>query len=1033
MTVVVLMSLLAFLVFALLTRLTFQQQLVSAETGAQQAERLADYGVERIVAEMRNDLAARADSLLEFEDGSRLYRSTNPDSDPNVPRRLLSEEWQLSPLAWQSGAVGTAVGVSTLLASEIPTDQPSRDGRSVSSQIWNEPALLPQGALLEGGNSPRWVYLDRRGQTPVALAGAGQQNSVVSGGVLSDDFVVGRFAYQVYDVSGLLDANVAGYGNGVQDQEISRKGSLLWADLAALPGGSRDLPDWRLPLDWAQAHESFEVPFGRRNGWLEAPINVDVDSNRFFSRGDLLDFQKRFPNYLNQESLRFFSCFSRDLNAPSWGPTWNAQERGGNGRFAYRDQADDPTSANRFTPGVRVTQSFERRLSPFPEADEIPVVAEVGEPLMNRRFPLSALALFEAGDEEAIRRHFGLIRESDEEFAWRYGELNGDFEIKTLAEVAQEGREPNFFEVLKAGILSGSLNKTNGVGNANTAPLFDNQSVDSQPARQILTIGACLIDQYDLDSDPTTLAPVASDAFGAEAGTPIAGVENVPYLDVMGQIHVTRRDLAGYPEWPQIGAYYQLQLWNPHLNASDAEPGEFRVISEGESYASIRWWPNGRPGGPSFEEDGSPFFASAATSFMQFQTPLPNTGTGRSFCEQPVQLMADMLSSHSPYSVLGGQFAGIFLGNAVTGSNAINRRRYQRYGVAQGHIKFFRPVSIKLQKRIAGRWMTYQTIPNIEQHHGNIPWPAVEDENVYQGVPQLRISYARPDPRSIRFGLGSAGSGTSAKAVERTIWPQNNELLSWRSKWTPGPLFTGNAGAFGSLGLQPQGALSYQGYDGVSRPSDSFGNNYNENSPHALGAARPIVLNRPFRNVGEMGYAFRDDPWRTLDFASRESADAGLLDLFSVTDTDIRAGVVNLNQAPVEVLQALISGSLQNQADSTLLSDASAQALSQALFDRLRVRPITSVGELPDVLSEIGSGLGVQAYEVETLARSLADVHSDRVLNLMVDVIAQSGRLLPSANSLADFRVNGQRRLWVHLAIDRLTGQVIERHTEAVY
>ena len=44
------------------------------------------------------------------------------------------------------------------------------------------------------------------------------------------------------------------------------------------------------------------------------------------------------------------------------------------------------------------------------------------------------------------------------------------------------------------------------------------------------------------------------------------------------------------------------------------------------------------------------------------------------------------------------------------------------------------------------------------------------------------------------------------------------------------------------------------------------------------------MLNRPFRNVGELGYAFRDLPWKTLDFFSDKSADAGLLDIFTIND-----------------------------------------------------------------------------------------------------------------------------------------------------
>ena len=62
---------------------------------------------------------------------------------------------------------------------------------------------------------------------------------------------------------------------------------------------------------------------------------------------------------------------------------------------------------------------------------------------------------------------------------------------------------------------------------------------------------------------------------------------------------------------------------------------------------------------------------------------------------------------------------------------------------------------------------------------------------------------------------------------------------------------------------------------------------------------RPVMMNRPFRSVGEMAYAFRDQPFRTLSFSSSNSPDAGLLDLFTVNDyTDssgTRGGLVSLN------------------------------------------------------------------------------------------------------------------------------------------
>ena len=51
----------------------------------------------------------------------------------------------------------------------------------------------------------------------------------------------------------------------------------------------------------------------------------------------------------------------------------------------------------------------------------------------------------------------------------------------------------------------------------------------------------------------------------------------------------------------------------------------------------------------------------------------------------------------------------------------------------------------------------------------------------------------------------------------------------------------------------------------------------------------------------------------------------------------------------------------------------------------------------------------------------------------MIDAIAQSGHYKPNATSPQnDFIVEGEQHYWVHVAIDRFTGQVIDKQIEAV-
>lgn len=68
----------------------------------------------------------------------------------------------------------------------------------------------------------------------------------------------------------------------------------------------------------------------------------------------------------------------------------------------------------------------------------------------------------------------------------------------------------------------------------------------------------------------------------------------------------------------------------------------------------------------------------------------------------------------------------------------------------------------------------------------------------------------------------------------------------------------------------------------------------------------------------------------------------------------------------------------------------------------------------------------------ESAIRPLAAVGQTRVWNLLVDVVAQVGNYPANAQTLGDFDVQGETRYWLHVAIDRLTGQVIDQSLELV-
>jgi hypothetical protein len=215
-------------------------------------------------------------------------------------------------------------------------------------------------------------------------------------------------------------------------------------------------------------------------------------------------------------------------------------------------------------------------------------------------------------------------------------------------------------------------------------------------------------------------------------------------------------------------------------------------------------------------------------------------------------------------------------------------------------------------------------------------------------------------------------------------------------------------------------------------------------SPPATGStdARPIMLNRPFTSVAEMGYAFRDSPWRTLNFSSQDSADGGLLDLFCLNQNNnyLRAGVLNLNSASQAALAAMLISAYRDPSATggTPLTSSQATTIAQAIQTQLGpannpLMVIHNVADLPILTTAVAASLpDTFKFKREAFARSFADVTNARTWNLMIDVIAQSGRYGPSAKTLNDFTVEGERRYWMHIAIDRYTGEIVDSQIEPV-
>jgi hypothetical protein len=242
---------------------------------------------------------------------------------------------------------------------------------------------------------------------------------------------------------------------------------------------------------------------------------------------------------------------------------------------------------------------------------------------------------------------------------------------------------------------------------------------------------------------------------------------------------------------------------------------------------------------------------------------------------------------------------------------------------------------------------------------------------------------------------------------------------------------------------------------------------------------RPIILHRPFRSVAELGYVFSDTPWKNIDFFSPESGDGALLDTFCINEDyrpdAVAAGRVDLNGKQAPVFQALLSGAYRDEVptsnflsstytQNTALSTKEIISISQALVIRT-TGTTTSTGPLENIADLVGrytpgfsndngqpyagfstdigtaysaSGLTnslpnaiVQRFRESTM-RAFSDAGQAGTWNLLIDVVAQSGHYPSSTTGLANFLVEGERRYWVHVSIDRSTGQVIDENIEPV-
>jgi hypothetical protein len=343
-------------------------------------------------------------------------------------------------------------------------------------------------------------------------------------------------------------------------------------------------------------------------------------------------------------------------------------------------------------------------------------------------------------------------------------------------------------------------------------------------------------------------------------------------------------------------------------------------------------------------------------------------------------------------------------------------------------------------------------------------------------------AYMKTDPRATRFGIFQSDMNpTTSSRIVSSLWPSGSgtvpngyggtvgtDVEHVPNRFSGAAYYPATLSINGPVDARDTATITYTDNDSVTRPADAVyhgaATTTGSSTPYYTTSTsyHPIMLNRPFRNVAELGYAFRDVPWKTLDFFTDKSADAGLLDIFTINDgalvvsggvapvinlvmPTMTAGSVNLNTTQAADLQTIFAGSILDEINSTTVSPTGtgptdAPTLATRVVSAASTTPLQNKSELitratlpATILPTASNDNQAVKARREVVARTLSSVSQTRVWNLVIDVVAQSGHFKPNASSLQnDFVVEGEQHYWVHVAIDRFTGQVLDKQIEVV-
>lgn len=944
-----------------------------------------------------------------------------PSANANaLPSRMLSDAVSADAEAFFN-LVRQSVAAADPKASADNSADPARNQRRVEANRWNLPHLLEGGGFQAASQLPHWIYIT-------------QTDGLTN---IPSSRTIGRFAYNVYDVGGLINANVAGYPETLDARDVANlKAFGAGADLTALGINANDvglLTAFRNPdgIGSVSAYRS-NVIDAAQSGFLSLVTENATGSytnNYFSSRQDLLRYAA-MQNTAFTKALPYLTHFSRALTAPSWCPP-------------------TPSASNPNLPGIGFAAAG-TVIHYRDDGTSETVSVQEGTPLLQRRFSLAKLAWLTATGpaagipSDAIRSVFGL-EWNDTKDRWDYvgsdGSITPLLGISTLSDVAAYSREPNFFELLKAGILEGSLG---AAASQKTMAGTANQILEASKDLQILRIGACIIDQADEDNYPTILS--------FDGDLEVAGVEDLPYFYQMAMGALRKTNITQTPnKLTHADMIWAPVFFNPH-RASSPTIGPTEIVMDIARGSLTRVMASsGNELVQSLVKDLSvlPGITIASSNFENFRSspkPAENAsainrlGTQVPYASGNVNVQVLKLFSYQ------SEYSGTWPESRPASDSAVFRVNVDdliirlRYRNAKGNLKTY--ATLAGHEAIPGSG--WNGSPHVTQGMITGFGPGFGSASRLQYADLSLCYYATLwDPRSNRLGpsygfvrqvaAAPALSGDGERVHGQTPFAYTDDAAQpvYPALWPQGGRGGADAGAYSN----------YADPDGKFRPADGWlGDNANLFRNLNDANRRPVILHRPFRSVAELGYVFRDTPWKTLSFFDETSGDGALLDLFSVVDEPVvTAGRVSLNTRQKPVFEALLKGTAQLDDGTSPISDPS--ALTSGYHDYAFASGLPtaqtprSVASLADFISssKFPSGLSIHKPQREAAVRALASTTQTRTWNLLIDIIAQSGKFPGASLSAENFIVEGEKRYWLSIAIDRYTGKIIDEQWEAVY